>query len=330
MTTLGNAAPGSAGNMELTLMVLTSDDTFFSAGLTDPIVGDDETPLRGSYEATAAKLSDKPALMFSFAPLLTKASGDFYVNAFNSITGGVPNFGSITVDNNFDYHDARVIFNGEAYADRYAFVLVGGNIHPEFYLGSISSGRIFPERSVITASRGNQIHEINNMLAVDYLKSIGVSQKEGNLSSINVFPAIIDFNDGTEPVVRALFAATPEGYVVGGGDFPAGATITIGSLDNNEVIRSTTASLKAALARGNADCFIMFSCVGRYFAMEYNPRGEIEKVQEIMEKSGIPYQFTYSGGELCPVHIQGKGNADKDSPLTNRNHNDTFIICALR
>jgi hypothetical protein len=35
--------------------------------------------------------------------------------------------------------------------------------------------------------------------------------------------------------------------------------------------------------------------------------------------------FVYSGGEMCPVGQKGGGGGE----LTNRNHNDTFVLCGL-
>jgi hypothetical protein len=51
----------------------------------------------------------------------------------------------------------------------------------------------------------------------------------------------------------------------------------------------------------------------------------MEKVQEIMNGTGIPFQFTYSGGEICPVYEKEK----HDGATTNRCHNDTFTVCVL-
>jgi hypothetical protein len=325
-TTLGNSVPGSNGTMLLTLMVLTSDEVSFAVGLTEPLLSEDEAPLRAEYQAALAKIGRRPSLMISFAPLLVNIGGDFFVNTFSAISGGIPNFGMLSVDHNIDYHDSQVIYNGEAYLDRYAFALLAGDLNPRFFIGSISPEKIFREKGVVTAANGNQLQTINGRPVVDYLKNIGLtSDEKGTIIGINTFPFIVDYNDGTMPVVRAIFAQTPEGYAVCGGDIPVGATLGVGSMDDQEVIDTTQKALSSTLALENINCILMFSCIGRYFALGYNPMREINEVCKLMDGTRIPYQFTYSGSELCPVYEKER----HDDFAVNRNHNDTIVICVL-
>jgi hypothetical protein len=325
-TTLGNSVPGSTEMMSLTLMVLTSDDVSFAIGLTEPFSSGDEAALRAEYQGALAKIGRRPSLMISFVPLLVNVGGDFYVDTLSAISGGVPNFGMLSVDHNLDYHDSQVIWNGEAYRDRCAFALLAGDVNPRFFMGSISPEKIFREKGVVTASQGNQLQTVNDRPVADYLKEFGLaSDEKGMIVGINTFPFIVDYNDGTMPVVRAIFAQTPEGYAVCGGDIPVGATLGVGSMDNEEIIATTAKSLSSALASQNISCILMFSCVGRYFWLGYDPTREIDKVRELMEGTGIPYQFTYSGGELCPVYERER----HDGLVVNRNHNDTIVICVL-
>jgi small ligand-binding sensory domain FIST len=247
------------------------------------------------------------------------------VSAFTDITGGVPNFGMISVDHNTDYHESRVICNGEAFADRYAFILVSGETEPRFFMGSISAEKIFQEKGVVTGSAGNQLQTVNGRPVVDYLQTIGLDKKDdGTIIGINSFPLIVDYNDGTTPVVRAVFAQTPEGYAVCGGNIPVGATLSVGAIDAGEVISTTTDAVTAALASGKIGCLLLFSCVGRYFSLGYNPMSEIEKIRRLVDETGIPYHLAYCGGEICPVYTK-----DREKSTTNRNHNDTIVICVI-
>ncbi|MDR2175388.1 MAG: FIST C-terminal domain-containing protein [Synergistaceae bacterium] len=325
-TTLGNAVPGSAGMMSLTLMVLTSDVVSFSVGLSGPIAAEDEGPLRAAYQAALAKLGRGPSLILSFAPLLMNVGGDFYVRTFFEISGGVPNFGMISVDHNSDYHESKVICNGGTYYDRYALVLLAGEIKPEFFMGSISTEKLLREKNLVTASAGNQLQTVNGKPVADFLTELGFAKDdEGMIIGINTFPFILDYNDGTTPVVRAVFAQTPDGSAVCGGDIPVGASLSIGRMDADEMIETTSGALASALALRDISCVLMFSCIGRYFALGYDPTREIEKVREMMEGTGIPYHFAYSGGEMCPVY----GKERHGDAHTNRYHNITFIVCVL-
>lgn len=322
-TTIANASRGEVGEMMLNLMVLTSDDISFSTGLTDPILAESEEPIRAAYEAAASKLSGKAELIISFAPLLLNVGGDYFINAFDKISGGIPNFGAITVDHNPDYHQASVICNGEAYRDRYAFVLAAGNISPRFYVGNISEEKVFSEKGAVTAAVGNQLQAVNGVSVTEYLLSIGLSKDEnGTIAGINSFPIIVDYNDGTSPVARAMFALTPEGYAVCGGDIPVGATLSIGEFDALEIQDTAKKTLQKVLEESGKSIFLMYSCVGRYFAQGENPTVEAEGLRDIMQAANLPYLFAYSGGELCPVY-------GHDGAVSNRNHNNTLIICAL-
>ncbi|MDR1020045.1 MAG: FIST C-terminal domain-containing protein [Synergistaceae bacterium] len=323
-TTLGNIVSGSSGRILLTLLILTSDDVEFSTGLSEPLSCADEAPLREAYEGAVSKISGRPSFMLSFAPLLIPVGGDFFADAFSDISGGVPNFGMMPVDNNSDYRDAQVIFDGDAYRDRYAFALVSGNVSPRFFMASISTERVFSQKGVVTSSAGNQVKSLNGRPVIEYLESLGLKRSEdGGIAGVNSFPFVLDYNDGTLPVVRVIFAITPEGYAVCGGDIPEGAILSVGRIDRDEVLSTTTRLVSDVLATEKPDCVLMFSCVGRYFIQGYDPTSEIRRVKELMEKACVPYQFTYSGGELCPV------SSNTGERLTNRNHNDTFVMCVL-
>jgi hypothetical protein len=326
-TTLAGAAGAVRGEMLLILTVLTSDDVEFAAAVTDPLSGEDEAPLRAAWEkVTSARRpegtgeSARPALMLSFAPLLLNVSGDFFADAWTSITGNVPNFGTLAVDHNQDYHDSQTILGGEAWRDRYVFVLLYGRVEPAFFVGGISEEKAFREKGVVTDSRGNLLKAVNGVSVADYLTALGLAKDEsGNIEGINSFPFILDYNDGTQPIIRVMFAVTPDGQAVCGGKMPLGATLTVGTIDADEVLESSAAVLEKALKAGGKTMLI-FSCVGRFFALGFNPQAEMEKVQELLGER--PYHLCYSGTELCPVY-------GKNGSLTNRSHNDTMVICVL-
>ena len=325
-TTLGSVVGDSQGRMICSLIVLTSDDAEFSAGFTEPMTAADEAPLCAAYGEAARKLSGKPALMVTFAPLHINASGDFYVDAFSRISGGVPNFGMLAVDNTSDYRNAAVICGGEAYADRAAFLLIGGSVNPEFFIASVPSERISAGKALITGAEGNLVSRINGRPVVDYLVKLGLKKNpDGSVLGINSFPFVVDYNDGTLPVVRVMFALTPEGAAVCGGDIPKGATISVGHIDADKVLSTTRAVLSGLAALDDNACLLMFSCVVRYFALGHEPTAEMELVQDVMKGNEAPFMFVYSGGEMCPVG-QKEGDSGK---LTNRNHNDTFVLCRL-
>lgn len=326
ITTLSSVVAGSEDIMQLTLLVLSSDDISFAIGLSDPLPEPDMAPLKRAYADTVAKLAGAPSLMLSFAPLLLNAGGDFFVEALNEIAPNVPSFGPLAVDHNADYHNAQVICNGEGYSNRFAFILLQGNVSPRFFVAGISSERVFQEKGVVTAAQENQLQTVNNMPVGDYLLTLGLQKNaDGTITGINSYPFIVDYNDGTTPVVRVMFALTPEGYAVCGGNIPVGATLSVGSIDANEIVSTTSNTLLEVLAGEKPRCLIMYSCVGRLFAQGYDTQREQNSVKAALAQTDIPYQFAYAGGELCPVYA----TQDMTGQTINRNHNETYIVCAL-
>jgi hypothetical protein len=323
-TTLASQDRDAQGQTLLILSVLTSDELEFVTGLTGPIAGEDPELFRLAYEKAAGNREEKPALMLSFAPLLMNVSGDFFAEAWGDITGNVPVFGTVAVDHNADYHESRTILNGETFRDRFVFALVYGNIKPSFIIGGISENKVFREKGVVTASQGNQLQEVNGVSVADYLTSLGLSKnEEGVIVGINSFPFILDYNDGAQPVIRVMFAITPEGYAVCGGKMPVGASLTVGSINAEDVLNTTGETLKLALAigesNGNKHGMLIFSCVGRFFAQGFDTVAEMNKVREALGDR-LPFHLAYSGTELCPVY-------GSDKAIYNRSHNDTIIIC---
>lgn len=320
MTTLASCVGDQVSTTMLTCTVLTSDEVSFAVGLSEPVTQSDPSLLADSYRQAAAALPDKPGLMLAFIPLLTGVGGDFFVDSLREISGGVPLFGAMSVDHTSDYRHSRVLYEGEAYPDRLAFVLVQGDIHPRFYIAQISDETIFRDKGVVTRANGNQLQTVNDMPVSDYLLSLGLTKNaEGQIEGINSFPFVVDYGDGTQPVVRVMFALTPEGYAVCGGDIPVGATISVGTIDAAEVLDTTEGLLGQVRAHGPADVALFFSCVGRYFAQGFDTTAELDKVTGA-GLSGLPYTMCYAGGEVCPVY-------DKGGNTTNRNHNDTFVAC---
>jgi hypothetical protein len=320
-TTLAAAANGVQGEVLLILTVLTSDDVEFEAHVTGSVTGEDDAPFRAAWDKITAQRSEKPSLMLSFAPLLNNVAADFFVESWSAITGNVPNFGTLAVDHNPDYHEAQTILGAGAYRDRYVFIFCYGSVEPRFFICGISEEKAFREKGVVTSSQGNQLKGVNGVSVADYLVSLGLEKDEnGVIQGINSYPFILDYNDGTQPIIRVMFAITPDGSAVCGGKIPEGATLTVGSLNAEEVLSGSAAILQKALEKAGGKSLLIFSCVGRYFAQGFNATAEVEKAREIL--ADTPFHFCYSGTELCPVY-------GKDGSLTNRSHNDTMVICVL-
>ena len=322
-TTIENMTSGEIGESMLALMVLTSEDVTFALTLSEPVAEEDELALRALHQQVSENFPEKPALMMSFAPLLTNFGSDFYVEHMTEIFGNVPHFGTLAVDHNPDYRDSRVLLNGEAFPDRISVLFFYGPVEPLFFIGSISDDKVFEEKGIVTSTSGNHLQTVNEMPAIEFLQSMGLSKnKEGGITGINSFPIIVDYNDGSVPVARAMFAVTPEGYAVCGGNIPVGSTLSIGFFDSEEILETTGRTLEKASQWADRKSMLIYSCIGRYFSQGYDPMAEFQKIHAFIEPKGITYMAAYSGGELCPVY-------GKDGQTVNRNHNNTFVICVF-
>jgi len=318
INTLNSATSKGEGPLTLSLTVLTSDDVFFSVGLSAPLTHNHEDSLRELYERTSAKHRDKPSLILAFAPASQHSTaGDYMVDALDTASGGVPIFGMMPSDFTTFLRKPLVIFNGQAYEDSMAVVLISGQVNPRFTCMAIPEEKTLKRKAVITSSQGNILKEINGSPAIDYLKSIGLVKDKRLVSTLTIF-LVIYHDDGTEPVVRTILALTPEGYPILGGLAPEGCTIGIGTLDPSDVLNMASQTTESL---GKYDFVFIASCITRNFILEWNSMAEIKLFQSGLGENA-PFLFAYAAGEICPV----RGIDDK---LVNRFHNLTLVSCAL-
>jgi hypothetical protein len=219
------------------------------------------------------------------------------------------------------FRKPMVIFNGECYEKSFAAILVSGGVHPRFCISTVSQDKIINRKAIITASEDNTLKELDGAPAVEFLDSLGIVKKGRAVGLIGTIPLVIDFKDGTQPIVRLMSEVTPEGYLVLGGAAPVGCTLMIGGMDYDNVMQTLSEVVKEA-TREPCDVLLLFSCMTRNFILGLDNMDEINFARSNI--SGVPFLFTYSGGELCPVQgSEGSGG------LTNRFHNLTLAVCIL-
>ena len=306
--------------MMLSLMVITSDELELSIAYSEPLDSDVPEKLGTFYRQTKESLKGDPNLMISYMPLLFNMGGDEIVAMLNEITGDLVHFGTVAVDHLPNYDTAWTFANGEYSKDRMAIVLLSGNIQPKFILAQLSEENVDKHKALITASRGNVVMEVNGIPVAEYMESIGVTE-QGRLESVNSVPYVVDFGDGTPPLVRAIYAFSPEGYAICGGVMPVNATLSVGSIDYVDVMRTTQQALSEVLEAGPKHGVLIFSCMARRFALGVDVTAEMELINRVLP-DGLPYQLAYAGGEICPVY-------DAAGKPHTRFHNDTLVILVL-
>lgn len=318
VTSMGSAVGADSGTDILTISVLTADDLSFSAVLTDPLDKDQETPLNAAYEKAAAALPGAPSLLIAMAPLLANVGGERLVRIMDKAAEGVPVFGTLTCDHNFDFRDAEVIFNGEHYRDRLAMALLSGPVKARFLTISIPEDQTRGQKALITESTGNVVRKVDGKPVLEYLSSIGLTRESGLAGSKNI-PIILDYNDGTQPVARCFYMISPEGDAVCGGDMPMGATFALSTMESEDVLISAEQILAKMLAKPDITGMLIIPCIVRSVTLGVDQLAEARLVSETLHGK-VPYQLCYSGGEICPVY-------QKDGATANRFHNFSFAVC---
>ena len=320
-TTLTNAVNHESGTLLLCLSVLTADDCLFATGITPPLRGNVRAAIRDTYHNTARRLGEQPGLILAFFPMISDIGGELMLHALTDAAAGVPIFGTIACDaDTAQYSNSFTLHNGICSRDSVAMMLVSGNVNPRFVVTATSEQNLHKQQALITSSEGSLLKEVNGMSAQEYLSSIGLLQGAG-VEALSSVPFVVNYNDGSQPVARAIYSLNSDGSASCGGLMPKGGTLSIGRMDVDDILLTAEQSLTKLLHNENANGIIMFPCLGRNMVLGVTPLGEINVIQEALGDS-LPWHLAYSGGEVCPVY----GN---DGRTVNRFHNFTFVACAV-
>lgn len=318
-TTISLATNRGFGQLDMGITMITSDDVTFSAACSSSLVNELEAPLTEMYQSALKGHTEKPKLILSAAPLLLHHAGDHYVNILNKVSGGVPNFGTLAIDDSANYENSYVIFNDRVEKDMYGVIVASGNLNPQFLYASVSPEKIFTHSAVITKSEGNLLKEVNGLSLYDYLETWGMASNGKVKEGLNSIPLMLDYTSGAKPVSKVLIYVNEEGYGVCGGLMPEGATMSIGAWDREDVVNTCVQTVKRILQDGNVNVLFVYSCLGRNFALGADIMAEVEQANaEVANR--VPYMFAYAGGEICPI---------RNVEDSNRFHNNTVIACAF-
>ena len=320
-TTIITANNKEAGTIQLSLSVLTADDCSFSVASCTVADQHFEKPLAESYIKARENLGGDPGLVLAFLPLLRFISGEEILQALEKVSGGLPIFGTIACDpDTAHYSNSHVIDRGFSGQDTLALILIGGNITPRFTVASASEENLYYHHARITSSEGSIVRTINGLSARDYLASVGLTNGDA-LDGATAVPFVVNFNDGTQPVTRAIYALNPDGSAVCGGLMPEGGTLSIGRLDQEDVLLTAEQSVARLKENGEVSGMIIFPCIGRNMVLGLEYLAEIDRIRAA-SGDGFPWHAAYSAGEICPV-------PGRDKPWMNRFHNYSIIGCAF-
>jgi hypothetical protein len=318
-TTMSIASPGGLSQVGLSLTVLTSDTVSFAAGVSAPITDTVDGPVEELYQKIAAGFPERPAMLMPFIPFLTNVGGDEFIEKIDSLSGGIPAFGTLSISNDLEYKEIYTFYNGQAYHQSLVLAALIGDVDPVFLSVSVSDENILKQKAVITGVNRNTLTGINNMSAMQYMESIGIA-KNGGLAGMESMPFIVYLDDGSR-LIRCCIGSAPGGGVVLCGAVPVNTTLALSTMEPKDVIDSTAEKVREALTAAQGRGLLMYSCAARYWAQGMQLTAEQEKVRECIGDTA-PYHFVYSGGEIFPEFLS-------NGRVVNRLQNDSLIICML-
>ncbi|MDR1971350.1 MAG: FIST C-terminal domain-containing protein [Treponema sp.] len=307
----------------LTLMVLTSDDVEFYAGVSESLSQGKEAVLESFYRDLLARGKNPsldPALMLAFPPHLSGIPGNKLVDVLNDVSGGVPVFGSVAIDITTSMRSPMTIFNGSPYPDRLTMVLLRGNVQPRFFSHSLPGEPHLNQKFTITKAQGNKIFSIENKPALEYMEELGLVN-QAMVDVFYAFPIVVDYHDGTEPRIFTISKIDVDGALVCEQEIPLGGTANIGTISGELVMASTRAVIKRIRETTDRSGLILVSCFSRVLTL-HDSLEEVNLVIRQMRDTPMPFVFFSSAGEICPISgTQGE--------LQNSFHQFTIIACVL-
>ncbi|MDR2375559.1 MAG: FIST C-terminal domain-containing protein [Treponema sp.] len=315
------AVPNAGEELMLTLMVLTSNDVEFHAGISEPLGIGKQGVLEDLYRGLTVQGAFVPALMLIFSPMLSGITGNTLVSTLDRVSGGVPMFGSIAIDITTSTRNPVTIFNGSAHPDRLAMLLLRGNVHPRFLTRSLPGEPRFSHKFNITKVQANRIISINNRPAVEFLERLGVINTD-EVEVFYAFPIVVDYEDGSPPKIFTISKADTDGSLISELDIPAGGTASIGTINGTLVVASTRHIIEQIKEIPEASVMFLASCFSRVLTL----RDSLEEVDVVIKQLRdwpVPFVFFSSGGEICPIFKDGQ-----EKPI-NSFHQFTIVACVF-
>ncbi|MCL2873470.1 MAG: FIST C-terminal domain-containing protein [Defluviitaleaceae bacterium] len=322
-TTTSQAVNDEAGELILTMFVMTADDVRFKSTITDDLNDNINDTVKTAYKKISADEHDPPKLAFIFPPFLVEQySGDTYIEAWKNILPDTLLFGTLAIDDTLTFKDSETIYNGINKKNAMPFVLCYGNIQPRFLLATLCENSALSLRGVITKSKDNIIYEINHINAQEFFtNAMGLSE------NLLTFPLLIEppvsDNYDDVPTIRELTFYNEDGAGVLGGNIKEDSTVSLLKFDADSISLPSIPVIEKINDLPDAKGALLFSCVSRRIAlMGYNtPLMELQLAKNTI-KQDIPFMMGYSGGEICPA-------LNKGGIWSNRYYNYSIVILVV-
>ncbi|MDR2822757.1 MAG: FIST C-terminal domain-containing protein [Acholeplasmatales bacterium] len=317
-TSCMNGTNEDFGSDALSLQVLTSDDVTFELAVTDDLTTLHEEKIISTYNELLSRHQTLPSLVLTFTPLMQLLAGDAIINSLKKVTSDkVPLFGTLSVDHTKTYETSQTILDGKGYFNSLVLVAFFGPVKTRFEIAAIKNKLVQKEKAVITDSINNLLVGVNGLSALKYLSSLGLTEEVLN-EGLGVIPLIVNYDGENDEAARAVFALTPEGYAVCGGEMPINTTIQVGTIDLDDVIETSSNALDKI--GGDHALVIGYSCMARYLVLGTSLNTEYNLLKSKISAK-TPFLFSYAGGEVTSTVVDNKYN--------NHVHNYSLILLVI-
>ena len=320
MTSMASADEHGYSLFDLTLTILTSDDVSFQGGMTGSITpGNYASEIDQLYTGIRGRVDSDPAMIVTFMPYMRDVSGYEVVRAMDASCHGIPLWGSITNNIDFNYETVQTIYNGKSLPAGVAMMFINGPVEPKFIVSSIPERNIANNRAIITKSDKAVLSEVNDLPILQYLANIGLVITKENITTT---PLMVYYDEAVEPVALGFYTLFEDGSVLTGGEMPVGTSFAVGRIDSEGIFESAEEGLRQIAAITDRQATLLLPCVTRYIMLAPEQEGELRLLKEKLSDGIHPFMMGYSGGEICPMR-------GPDGKYRNHFHNYSFCACIL-
>ena len=322
VTSASQVVNGEAGELILTIFVMTSDDVRFRTGVTGSLLDGIDEPTQAAYKEATSGESGSPKLALLFCPfLIEKYGGDAYIEAWKKIIPDTPFFGTLAIDDTVTFKDSETIYKGDNKNDIMPFIMCYGNINPRFFVSSLPEDESFSMIAEVTGAKENFVYEINSMPTRQFFAENNIPESMGTV------PFVVDLKKRSDYdgvcVIAGNATFSEDGAAVFYGYVDEGATFTLANFAPDDIIFSSRREIELINEVEGANGALLFPCVVRRMPLMsiHEPLSELQVAKDTINPN-IPFMMGYSGGQICPTSI-------KDGVPTNRFHSYSLIILVI-
>ncbi|MDR1312747.1 MAG: FIST C-terminal domain-containing protein [Deltaproteobacteria bacterium] len=317
-TTSISSTETSSKPSQLAMMILSSDEVRFRAGLTEslsPPKGADwndaeirrhlDRSFLNLYRELTRGFTALPSLAVPFIPWIPGYSDQLVGRVMFGPHEGLSFFGSKAVDL---YHTKRqtvpmVVYNQETSSDQAALLLCEAGLNPRFFLANLLKENINRRKAIITKSSRNTLYEVNDRPVMEFLTEQGLDDK--NLPvTLAATPLVLFARDQSTHHPRVFVDRLRDGGLRFSGGMPEGMSVALAVLDSGTIVETASALFEKVAREPDVKGALFFSCLSRHVNLGWDEMREVKLLEQAWEGNPAPWLFAYSGGEICPKVLE--------------------------